>query len=60
MGILEVLTLIFIVLKLVGVIAWSWWLVLLPEIAVGIFEIIKFSRTRQAKRIFRKYFGGLR
>ncbi|MHC5291112.1 transmembrane Fragile-X-F protein [Bacillus licheniformis] len=30
MGILEVLTLIFVVLKLTGVIAWSWWLVLLP------------------------------
>lgn len=32
MGILEVLTLIFVVLKLTGVITWSWWLVLLPEI----------------------------
>ena len=32
MGILEVLTLIFVVLKLSGVITWSWWLVLLPEI----------------------------
>ena len=30
MGILEVLTLIFIVLKAVGVISWSWWLVLSP------------------------------
>lgn len=37
MGILEVLTIIFVVCKLVGVIDWSWWLVLLPEIiAVGI------------------------
>lgn len=29
-GILDVLGLIFIVLKLVGVIDWSWWLVLAP------------------------------
>lgn len=29
-GILGVLGIVFIVLKLVGVIAWSWWLVLLP------------------------------
>jgi hypothetical protein len=30
MNALGVLGLIFVVLKLVGVIAWSWWLVLLP------------------------------
>lgn len=29
-GFLGVLGLIFIVLKLVGTISWSWWLVLLP------------------------------
>lgn len=40
MGILEVLTIIFIVLKLLGVIAWSWWLVMLPFlIGVGIYVI---------------------
>lgn len=32
MGFTEVLTIIFIVLKLIGVISWPWWLVLLPEI----------------------------
>ena len=31
-GICGVLTIVFIVLKLVGVIAWSWWVVLLPLI----------------------------
>jgi hypothetical protein len=31
-GILELLTIIFVVLKIVGTIDWSWWLVLLPEI----------------------------
>jgi hypothetical protein len=33
MGLLAVLTIIFIVLKAVGVIAWSWWLVLSPLLA---------------------------
>jgi len=32
MGIAEVLTIVFIVLKLTDGIAWSWWLVLLPAI----------------------------
>lgn len=35
MGITEVLTVVFVVLKLIGKIDWSWWLVLLPEI-IGI------------------------
>lgn len=35
MGIVEVLTLIFIVLKLVGVITWSWWLVFSPILIVA-------------------------
>ena len=30
MGVLGVLGVVFIVLKLTGVVAWSWWLVLLP------------------------------
>ena len=32
MGITEILTIIFVVLKLLGKIQWSWILVLLPEI----------------------------
>ncbi|QSB09043.1 transmembrane Fragile-X-F protein [Lysinibacillus fusiformis] len=32
MGIAEVLTIFFVVLKLTDVITWSWWLVLLPAI----------------------------
>jgi hypothetical protein len=36
-GFCDVLAIIFIVLKLVGVINWSWWIVLLPIlIPVGI------------------------
>jgi hypothetical protein len=29
-GILGLLGIVFIVLKLIGIVAWSWWLVLLP------------------------------
>lgn len=32
MGFTEILTIVFVVLKLMGIISWSWWLVLLPEI----------------------------
>ena len=40
MGIFEVVTIVFVVLKLTGVIAWSWWLVLLPEIiAIGLYIV---------------------
>jgi hypothetical protein len=31
-GVTEVLTIIFVVLKLMGIIHWNWFLVLLPEI----------------------------
>lgn len=37
MGFCEVLTIVFMVLKLVGTINWSWWVVLLPEIIAFIF-----------------------
>ena len=44
MGFTEVLTIVFIVLKLLGVISWSWWLVLLPEIlAVVVYAIMVIS-----------------
>lgn len=41
MGFTELLTIVFIVLKLVGVITWSWWFVLLPEIiAISLYLMI--------------------
>lgn len=44
MGFTEVLTILFIVLKLLGVISWSWWLVLLPEIlAFVVYAIMVIS-----------------
>lgn len=44
MGFTEVLMITFIVLKLLGVISWSWWLVLLPEIlAFVVYAIMVIS-----------------
>ncbi|MGG0656422.1 transmembrane Fragile-X-F protein [Rummeliibacillus pycnus] len=41
MGFAESLTIILIILKLVGIISWSWWFVLLPEIfAVCVYIIV--------------------
>lgn len=41
MGLLEILTIIFVVCKLAGVITWSWWLVFSPIlVAVGLYVII--------------------
>jgi hypothetical protein len=48
MGFLEVLTLIFIVLKLVGFLAWSWFWVLSPiilELVIGFVMICFFGGT---------------
>lgn len=44
MGFTEVLTIVFVVLKLLGVISWSWWIVLLPEIlAFVVYAIMVIS-----------------
>ena len=49
MGFTEVLTIVFIALKLLGVISWSWWLVLLPEIlavvdyAIMVISVVVFN-----------------
>lgn len=43
MSFLGVLALIFIVLKLIGIISWSWWLVLLPVWGpITIYVIVTF------------------
>ena len=51
MGILGILTIVFIVLKLINVITWSWWLVLLP----GIIEIIDGEITKDEEVKFDDY-----
>lgn len=57
MGICEVLTIIFVVCKLFGVITWSWWLVFLPEIIAMVFYILIFALPFVASaHIDRKYF----
>ena len=64
MGICEVLTIIFVVLKLVGTIDWSWWFVLLPEIIAFVWYFILIgahiwltvSIAKQERRLrFRNY-----
>lgn len=42
MGFPEILTVVFVVLKMIGVIGWSWWLVLLPEIIGVVFYALCF------------------
>ena len=36
----EVLTFIFVLLKVFNIIDWSWWLVFLPEITAGAFYML--------------------
>ena len=43
MGFWGVLTILFIALKLCGVISWSWWLVLAPLWGVVLFIIVVYA-----------------
>lgn len=55
MGITEILTIIFVVMKLMGKIDWSWWLVALPEIiAAALYLLLYIIAARQTNRAFRK------
>lgn len=45
MGFTEILTILFIALKLFEVIDWSWWLVLLPEIIAVVGYVAFFIVT---------------
>lgn len=52
-GILGVLLIVFMVLKLVGVINWSWWLVLVPlwiEFGVAAVMLIIIAILKLSKR----------
>nr|DAR47126.1 MAG TPA: transmembrane protein [Caudoviricetes sp.] len=41
LGLCDVLTIVFLVLKLVGVIDWSWWWVFSPTlIALGLYVVV--------------------
>lgn len=52
MGVTEILTIVFVVLKLIGKINWSWWLVLLPEIiAVVLYVALVIYQIRLTNQI---------
>ena len=63
MGFTEILTIIFVLLKVFGVIAWSWWLVFLPEIIAGVFYVVLFlvalfgvgTTTKSVSKNFRDF-----
>lgn len=40
MGFLEVLTIVFVILKATGNLDWSWWLVFSPELAAGVLYLL--------------------
>ena len=52
LGFFGVLTVIFVVLKLVGTITWSWWLVLLPVYGgLALVLLLIYLITRAGGRI---------
>ena len=51
MGIAEVLTILFAVLKCTGVIGWSWWLVFLPEIIAAVFYVEVFILAKVVNKL---------
>lgn len=55
MGFTEVLTLIFITLKLTGYIDWSWWLVLSPTLIAFILLFVYFWTTTPTERAVNAY-----
>lgn len=56
MGFTEILTIIFIVLKLLNIIDWNWFLVLLPEIiALTIYLIVVIIGIFQYRNINKKF-----
>ncbi len=51
LGLVSVLTLVFVVLKLTGVINWSWIWVLSPVWIVGLLVVVVFATILVAGRI---------
>lgn len=56
MGFLEGLTLLFVICKILGIITWAWWLVLIPEVIAfalyGAWFIIFGSMFHSASKEF--------
>lgn len=68
MGFCEALTIVFVVLKLLDVISWSWWLVLLPGIIAFAFYlfiivmniVISINTEKQFEKTLREMRGKTR
>lgn len=45
MGFTEILTIVFVLLKVFGIVSWSWWVVFLPEI-IAIVLYVFFADCR--------------
>lgn len=55
MGFTELLTIVFIVLKLTGQVDWSWWLVLLPEIIAVVSLVVMLVFAVVVDIVCKKY-----
>lgn len=60
MGFTEILTIVFVLLKVFGIVSWSWWVVFLPEIiAIVLYVfllIVGIVSTHKITKSFRKRF----
>lgn len=54
-GVLEVLTIVFVVLKLTGVVTWSWWIVLAPILIPLAILLVCFMGIGLITYVERKY-----
>lgn len=59
MGFTEILTIIFVLLKVFGVISWSWWLVFSPEIIMIVIYIILIIASIRTHRKATKRFDDM-
>lgn len=55
----EILTIVFVVLRLIGAIDWSWWLVLLPEIIAVVFYVLVVIASLRATASMNRSFARL-
>ena len=52
MGFAEILTIIFVLLKVFKIVSWSWWIVFLPEIiAIVLYISLVIIHIRIARKI---------
>lgn len=52
MGFAEILTIIFVLLKVFKIVSWSWWIVFLPEIiAIVLYISLVIMHIRTTRKI---------